>query len=121
MTTTVDIRRATSGAGGVQDISQDTPDVTVTERAQPAREVVFHTEDLGVVYGDNVAVSNISIDIAAGEITALIGPSGCGKSSLIRCFNRMNDLIPGARVIGKAFYRGADLYAADVDPVEVRR
>ncbi len=105
----------------MHDISQQASDVKATDKDKPARQVVFHTEELGVVYGDNVAVAGISIDIAAGEITALIGPSGCGKSSLIRCFNRMNDLIPGAKVIGKALYRGADLYAADVDPVEVRR
>ena len=59
--------------------------------------------------------------IAANKITAIIGPSGCGKSTLIRTFNRMNDLIPSARVSGRALYRGTDLYGSDVDPVEVRR
>ena len=54
-------------------------------------------------------------------MTAFIGPSGCGKSTFIRCFNRMNDLIPGAKVEGTVLYHGADLYARDVDPVEVRR
>ena len=54
-------------------------------------------------------------------MTAFIGPSGCGKSTLLRCFNRMNDLIPGARVEGQVLYHGNDLYAPDVDPVEVRR
>jgi phosphate transport system ATP-binding protein len=55
------------------------------------------------------------------EITAFIGPSGCGKTTVLRCFNRMNDLIPTARVVGKLFYHGADLYGADVSPVRVRR
>jgi phosphate transport system ATP-binding protein len=54
-------------------------------------------------------------------VTAFIGPSGCGKSTFIRCFNRMNDLIPGAKVEGAVLYHGADLYGRDVDPVEVRR
>ena len=56
-----------------------------------------------------------------GQITALIGPSGCGKSTVLRSFNRMNDLIPGARVEGELRYRGVDLYDPKVDPVEVRR
>jgi phosphate transport system ATP-binding protein len=61
------------------------------------------------------------MEIQRGEITALIGPSGCGKSTLLRCFNRMNDLIPTARVEGKINFEGTDLYADDVDPIEVRR
>jgi ABC-type phosphate transport system ATPase subunit len=55
------------------------------------------------------------------EITALIGPSGCGKSTVLRCLNRMNDLVPGARDSGKVAYRGQDLYGQDVDPAEARR
>ena len=61
------------------------------------------------------------MDVFHNHITALIGPSGCGKSTLIRSFNRMNDLIPSAEVDGKLLYHGQDLYAADVDPVEVRK
>jgi phosphate transport system ATP-binding protein len=59
--------------------------------------------------------------IASREITAFIGPSGCGKTTLLRSFNRMNDLIPGARVAGEVLYHGVDIYSSDVDPIEVRR
>jgi phosphate transport system ATP-binding protein len=105
---------------GVEPSSMD-PQPTSPTPPEQAREIVFRTQGLAVFYGAHRAVGDVSIDIAAEEITALIGPSGCGKSSLIRCFNRMNDLIPTARVEGKALYHGADLYADGVDPVEVRR
>ena len=82
---------------------------------------VFELEDVWVKYGDFTAVRDIGFSIPSNEITALIGPSGCGKSTLLRCLNRMNDLIPGATVGGRVAYRGQDIYAADVDPVEVRR
>ncbi len=82
---------------------------------------VFRTTDLGVRYGQYVAVEHVTMDIRAQEITALIGPSGCGKSTVLRCFNRMNDLIPGASVLGTIEYHGENLYGRDVDPVEVRR
>jgi phosphate transport system ATP-binding protein len=59
--------------------------------------------------------------VRANQITAMIGPSGCGKSTVLRCFNRMNDLIPGARVAGKILYHDEDLYGPDIDAVEVRR
>jgi phosphate transport system ATP-binding protein len=72
-------------------------------------------------YGGFRAVKDISIDIPPQRITALIGPSGCGKSTLLRTMNRMNDLIPGTRVEGRLLYHDQDLYARDVDPVEVRR
>ena len=74
-----------------------------------------------VRYGDLAAVRNVSLTIGPKQITALIGPSGCGKSTLIRSLNRMNDLIPGARVEGTISYHGIDVYGKDVDPVEVRR
>ena len=82
---------------------------------------VFETEDLAVYYGDFRAVRDVNLQIRQHEITALIGPSGCGKSTVLRCFDRMNDLIDGARVEGKLTYHGIDLYGPDVDPVEVRR
>ena len=66
-------------------------------------------------------MKEISLTIPRNQVVAIIGPSGCGKSTLLRCFNRMNDLIPVARVEGEVLFRGADLYAPDVDPVEVRR
>ncbi|MBM3683152.1 MAG: phosphate ABC transporter ATP-binding protein [Actinobacteria bacterium] len=82
---------------------------------------VFVTSDLSVYYGAYRAVRNVSIDIRQNEITSFIGPSGCGKTTVLRCFNRMNDLIVGARVDGSILYRGIDLYGADVSAVEVRR
>ena len=83
--------------------------------------VVFQTRDLAVFYGDFKAVREVDLDIRQNEITALIGPSGCGKSTVLRCFDRMNDLIEGARVEGQISYHGLDLYGPDVDAVEVRR
>ena len=84
-------------------------------------EVVFDVRDVTVTYGSHPAIRNITMPIYRNEITALIGPSGCGKSTFIRCFNRMNDLIPDAKVHGTITYGGQDLYAKGVDPVEVRR
>ena len=78
-------------------------------------------EKLDIYYGDFHAVRGVDMLIGRNEITALIGPSGCGKSTVIRCFDRMNDLIPSARVEGKVLFHGQDLYAKDVDPIEVRR
>ncbi|MDB4206251.1 phosphate ABC transporter ATP-binding protein PstB [Acidimicrobiales bacterium] len=89
--------------------------------AASAEDVVFQTTDLSVFYGDFRAVRDVNLDIRQGEITALIGPSGCGKSTVLRSFNRMNDLIPTARVEGLLRYRGVDLYDPKVDAVEVRR
>ena len=77
--------------------------------------------DLSVFYGATQAVRSVSLEVPAKRVVALIGPSGCGKSTLLRCFNRMNDLVPGARVDGGVRFRDHDLYAPDVDPVEVRR
>ncbi|MEV8018009.1 phosphate ABC transporter ATP-binding protein PstB [Streptomyces sp. NPDC086554] len=82
---------------------------------------VFDIKDLSVFYGDYEAVREVNLAVRPRQITALIGPSGCGKSTVIRCLNRMNDLIPGARVRGKVAYHGEDLYAEHVDPIEVRR
>ena len=86
-----------------------------------AREVVFDVDDLSVSYGSNMALQDVSLEIYKNFVTAFIGPSGCGKSTFIRCFDRMNDLIPSARVEGRILYHGEDLYAPDVDPVEVRK
>ncbi len=85
------------------------------------REVVFDVEGLSVSYSGALALDGVSLDVRKNFVTAFIGPSGCGKSTFIRCFNRMNDLIPGAEVGGRILYHGRDLYASNVDPVEVRR
>ncbi len=84
-------------------------------------EVVFEIAEASVDYGSNRAVDEVTLDIAAQEITAIIGPSGCGKSTFLRCLNRMNDFIPGARVGGRINYHGESLYGPKVDAAEVRR
>jgi phosphate transport system ATP-binding protein len=84
-------------------------------------EVVFQLRDVSVSYSGVPAVEGVSLDVHQCRITALIGPSGCGKSTLLRSFDRMNDLVPGARVFGQILFHGQDLYAPEVDPVEVRR
>jgi phosphate transport system ATP-binding protein len=94
------------------------------ERKAPTpaqREVVFDIHDLGVTYGATTAISRVDLEIYRNYITAMIGPSGCGKSTFIRCLNRMNDLVPGAKISGQVLYHGQDIYGDDVDPVEVRR
>ncbi len=93
----------------------------VPDVAGGAPETVFSLVDVSVDYGPQTAVEGVTMEIPARRITGLIGPSGCGKSTLLRCLNRMNDLVPGARVRGRITYHGHDLYASDVDPVEVRR
>jgi phosphate transport system ATP-binding protein len=85
------------------------------------REVVFDVKDLGVAYNGNSALQGVSLEVYRNFVTAFIGPSGCGKSTFIRCFNHLNDLIPGAVVEGKILYHGEDLYGNHVDPVEVRK
>ncbi|MDQ3122366.1 MAG: phosphate ABC transporter ATP-binding protein PstB [Actinomycetota bacterium] len=85
------------------------------------REKVFSVTDLAVSYSGKVALQDVQLDVHRNTVTAFIGPSGCGKSTFIRCFNRMNDLVPGAKVEGTVLYHGADLYGDDVEPVEIRR
>ena len=99
--------------------------IEVAQRTEPPpstqRETVFDVRKVDVFYGKNAAVKGVSMEIYRNMVTALIGPSGCGKSTFIRCLNRMNDLIPGARVEGEIMYHGEDLYGAGVDSVSVRR
>ena len=90
-------------------------------RPDSEREAIYDLDDVGVTYAGVAAVRNVNFPIYQHEITALIGPSGCGKSTLIRCLNRMNDLIPTAEVSGRVVYHGQDLYASDIDPVQVRK
>jgi phosphate transport system ATP-binding protein len=103
----VDSRRIAELAGSASDVR--------------SRESVFRIDGLSVRYGDALALEGATLDVHENAVTAFIGPSGCGKSTFIRCLNRMNDLIPGAHVSGEILYHGRNLYAADVDPVEVRR
>jgi phosphate transport system ATP-binding protein len=87
----------------------------------PSAEAVFDVRDLRVSYNGKPALRDVSLQVYRQNVTAFIGPSGCGKSTFIRCFNRMNDLIPGALVEGTVRYHDRDLYAPDVDAVEVRK
>lgn len=86
-----------------------------------AADPVMELSAVSVYYGAYEAVRDTTMPIQEKQITAMIGPSGCGKSTILRSLNRMNDLIPGARVAGSVSYHGQDLYARDVDPIEVRR
>jgi phosphate transport system ATP-binding protein len=87
----------------------------------PGEDPLAEFAGVTVSYGAVPAVRDVTFPVPGGSIVALIGPSGSGKSSLIRCLNRMNDLVPSARVDGRVLYRGADLYAPQVDAVEVRK
>ncbi len=88
---------------------------------QAAREAIFTLRDVQVSYGGVPAVEDVTFELGKHQITAFIGPSGCGKSTLLRCLNRMNDLIPSASVSGSVLYHDQDLYAPDIDPVQVRK
>jgi phosphate transport system ATP-binding protein len=107
----------------LESMDPDTSDLTTTVTGSEAsqRADVFKVDGVDVYYGEFRAVRDVNLVIRQHEITAFIGPSGCGKSTILRCFNRMNDLISSARVEGKMTYHGVDLYGKDVDPVEVRR
>jgi len=89
--------------------------------AAGARNAIFDVDGVSVHYGEKLAIRDVTLDLYENEITALIGPSGCGKSTFIRCLNRMNDLIPAAKVRGSVGYHGENLYADNIDPVQVRK
>lgn len=80
----------------------------------------FTIKDLNLFYGDNQALKNVSLDIMQRQVIAFIGPSGCGKSSFLRCFNRMNDLIPNTRVKGQILFDNEDIYDEKTDVVSLR-
>ena len=99
-----------------------TPAPTVSTSTVPmAGAVKLKVRDLNVYYGSKRAVRDVDLDIPANAITSFIGPSGCGKTSILRCFDRMNDLIPTARVEGTIMLNDEDINGPDVLPVEVRR
>lgn len=83
-------------------------------------EIVLSARNLDLYYDEFRALKDIDLEIKRNQVTALIGPSGCGKSSLLRCFNRMNDLIPSARVVGEILFEGINLYGPGIDPTEIR-
>lgn len=84
-------------------------------------ETVIRAENVNIYYGSFLAVRDVNLEIPRHQITAFIGPSGCGKSTVLRCFNRLNDLIKTFRLQGKIYYHDQNLYGSDIDPVEVRR
>ncbi len=100
-------------------IARSIPPRSDADRAPTATKIVC--ENVFVRYGTKLAVNDVSLDLAARRVTALIGPSGCGKSSFLRSLNRMNDIIDGAKVSGRIALDGEDIYARNVDVVEVRR
>jgi phosphate transport system ATP-binding protein len=122
VTDTTELRTAdVTGESGV-GLSRPLADIPAhDERPEPEHAPVFELDNVSVWYGDYEAVRGVDLAIGRNRITALIGPSGCGKSTVLRSLNRMNDLIPGAAVKGRITYHGQDMYAARVDPIEVRR
>jgi phosphate transport system ATP-binding protein len=112
-------RESAAEAAAGATMPQQEPQAPAAPREK--RDVIFDVDDINVFYGEHKAIRNVTLDLHVNEITALIGPSGCGKSTFIRCLNRMNDLIPSARVDGKIVYHGEDLYASNIDPVQVRK
>ncbi|HEY9736963.1 MAG TPA: ATP-binding cassette domain-containing protein, partial [Trichocoleus sp.] len=88
---------------------------------QTYKDLALQAENVSVYYGSTLAVRDVFLNIPKNQIVAFIGPSGCGKSTILRCFNRMNDLIPSARMEGRITYQGKSLYDRSVDPVELRR
>jgi phosphate transport system ATP-binding protein len=91
------------------------------EYAEPESNLAIEMNHISCYYGSYRAVNDVSLPILRNKITAFIGPSGCGKSTVLRAINRMNDLVPGARLEGSVLYRGQNLYDDHIDPVEVRR
>src|SRR5919112_4288230 len=107
-----------SGDDPMPETAHVTPRTTPAARpatGKPVAQPIFDVRDVSVHYGAHRAVRDVSLRIHQNEITALIGPSGCGKSTFIRCLNRMNDLIPTARVDGEVVYHDENLYAPDID------
>jgi len=81
---------------------------------------LFHCKDVNVYYGEKHALKHVNIDVGRGQVLAMIGPSGCGKSTFLRCLNRMNDTIPGARVVGEIILDGRDIHDKKQDVVQLR-
>jgi phosphate transport system ATP-binding protein len=106
-----------------QKISTNLPRLETTIKAPVTTPgtTIFDVRNVSIWYGTFKAVTDVSLPIYENEVTAFIGSSGSGKSTVLRAFNRMNDLVPGARVDGEMRYRGADLYAREVSPTAVRR
>ena len=111
----------------VSPSAANAPQIRIAVQASAAaadtksHETRIAVKNLNIYYGPKRAVRDVTIDVPANAVTAFIGPSGCGKSTILRCFDRMNDLIPGARITGEVVLNGEDIYDSGVLPVEVRR
>jgi phosphate transport system ATP-binding protein len=92
----------------------------MSENSNSDPKYVMETRDLDIYYGSFKAVTNVNMKVERNKVTAIIGPSGCGKSTLLRAFNRMNELYAGTSIKGQVMFYGEDIYARDIDPVEVR-
>ena len=108
-------------ASGSVPLPNDSPNVAHQTSAQHNGEMVIDCNIKELYYGTFKAVRDTTVPIAKNAITAFIGPSGCGKSTVLRCLNRMNDLVRGFRFEGHVRYRGHDIYSPSIDPVAVRR
>ena len=112
-------------ADSTETVSSPTPGSNLSAGTAPSGslvdEPIIKSRNINVFYGDTQALQEISMEIPEKQVTALIGPSGCGKSTFLRCINRMNDLIPAARVEGELLFSNKNVYDEDVDPVALRR
>ena len=104
-----------------ESATQRQTETAARPQMEPGGATIFDAKNVSCFYGSFKAVTDVSLTIYENEITAFIGPSGCGKTTVLRTLNRMNDLVPGARVEGDVHYRGASLYASGVSPIAVRR
>ena len=95
-------------------------EITDTSDTKTPNNIIISARDLNVYYGDFRAVKDVNLDVQKNKVLSLIGPSGCGKSTVLRCFNRMNDLVLSAAVQGSILYNGIDLYSSEVDATEIR-
>jgi len=115
---------STAARSGAEEQAEEplfSPQLSEARPIPDSPSPVMECLDLNVYYADFHAVHDVNLSFGKHEITALIGPSGCGKSTVLRCLNRMNDLLPEARVQGQVSYHGMNIYAKDVDAIEVRR
>jgi phosphate transport system ATP-binding protein len=108
-------RNGTVGGADLEDRTTESDDGAGEHRT------VIEADHLDFYYGETQALDDVSIEIPANQVTAIIGPSGCGKSTFLRCINRMNDLVDIGRIEGRLCFEGHDVYAEDVDPVALRR
>ena len=102
-------------------LMQPMPNATVEPKSDPAKVAAVTARSLSIFFGNHAVLKNVSIDIGARAVTAIIGPSGCGKSTFLRSINRMHELNPDARMEGEIRLFGDDIYSRDVEPVVVRR